>query len=511
MTPATTHSTGSSVVVQPGNRSVSASNQNPPGITRSSHVSHSQQSPLVASNSAGPLSPDVATVWTLDRVVAYLDRHEFSQEWQQAFRNLNIYGKEFLEMGQHNSTSLLQHVHPEVLRICGPNADLAKERQAARNIKKMVREMLKLSEGVPNTPPSSAPNHQTTSSTERGESPSKQPARTAGSLASPDQKRFSTVRSTTLPLMHTDGTNSSSNSNEPFMSRGSSESVLPHRANGLDSVSRGRNEYSKGALGSVDQVQGRHSPSNSETSIRETSDGYGYGSAGRSTLASSPRSSPSLGYQPISARHGKSNSTESIASSTVSHRPGDGKGKEKALLVLGITNPHQQPVVRSDTHETRSGGTKIVDKFRKRFRSRSESKDDDSMDNGDDSPTSPGLRSGGSNLPFAISEHNTSDSSLDQNSISSVDGLRGRHRRSANGGAGQANQGKKFIFVTRDGKIWVLVDISNLDSVDAIRKEICDNLMISEWDVAQIHLTEVGQAANGTEIGRFIRILIRYS
>lgn len=493
MTPATVHSTGSSIVVQTGNRSVSASNQNPSGITRSSHVSHSQQSPLVASNSAGPLSPDVATVWTLDRVVNYLDRHEFSQEWQQAFRNLNIYGKDFLDMGSHKSTSLLQHVHPEVLRICGPSADPAKEMQAAKNIKKMVREILKLSREVPNTPPSSAPNHQIFSA-ERGESPSKQPAQSTGSARSPNQKRFSTVRSTTLPVVLTDGSNNSSN--EPFLSRGGSESMLQNRTAGSDSVSRGRNEFTKGALGNVDQVQGRHSPSNSETSIRDPSDGYGYGSAGKSTLASSPRSSPSLGFQSISTRHGKSNSTESVASSTVSHRAGDGKGKEKALIVLGITPGHQQPSPRHDTHEMKSGGTKIVDKFRKRFRR--EARDDDSMDNGDDSPTSPSWRSQVPNLPFAIPEHNTSDSSLDRHSIPSEDGLRGRHKNPRSTGGGTAgNQGKKFVFVTRDGKIWVLVEISNLDTVDAVRKEICENLAISEWDAAQIHLTEVGQGATG--------------
>lgn len=498
MTPATIHSTGSSVAVQSGNRSVSASNQNPPGgITRSSHVSHSQQSPLVASNTTGPLSPDIATVWTLDRVISYLDRHEFSSEWQQAFRNLGIHGQEFLEMGQHNSTSLLQRVHPEVLRICGPNADPLKEKQAAKNIKKMVREILRLTREIPNTPPSSGPNPQNSTSAERGESPSKQPvAANQGPGRSPI--RYS-ARSTTLPVMHNnDGSNYSSTlSDQPPFQRGSSENSF-HRTTGSDSLPRGRSEFSNRALASVDQVQGRHSPSNSETSIREPPEGYGYNSNGKPSISSSPRGSPSIGYQSISTRHGKSNSTESIASSTtMSHRAGDGKGKEKALLVLGLTQPHQPPTPRQDTHEMKSSGTKFFEKVRKRIRK--ESKDEESMGNEDDSPTSPSWRSGVPNLPFAIPENNTSDSSLDRHSISSVDGLRGRQKnmRLVNGTTGAGNQTKKFVFVTKDGRIWVLVDVTNLETVDILRKVICGELGISEWEYASIHLTEVGHGPSG--------------
>ncbi|KAG0126892.1 hypothetical protein HOY82DRAFT_491281 [Tuber indicum] len=471
MTPAMVTSSGS-VPASAGSRSVSN------GITRSSHVSHShsQQSPLV-SNAAGPLSPDVATVWTLDSVVAYLSRHEFSEEWQEAFRNLNIHGAGFLEMGQHNSTSLLQIVLPEVLRIRGPSADPVKEKLAAKNIKKMVREILKLSQEIPNTPPPAGHNPP-----ENGESPA---GMANTSQRSPAQTRFPTQRGATFPASNI-YSETSHNASEPFLPRGGSENTLQHRVGA--SESRSRNEFSKGALASADQIS-RHSPSNSDASIRDPADGHAFG---KQALSSSPRNSPHLGYQsvsrhePISTRHGKSNSQESVTSSTVNHRPGDGKGKEKALIVLGITQ-NERPIARQDPDG--KSGSGLVDRFRKKFRR--ETSDDD---NEDGSPT--GL--GTPNLPFTIPENNASDSSLEQASVSSVDALRGRasNPRSAPGGGTPKSSKPVYVFATRDGKVWVSIDVTSLEKGGEIRKEICRNLGINDYDVAAIHLTEVGQEPN---------------
>lgn len=478
MTPATATSSGS-VPAPVGNRSVSN------GITRSSHVSHShsQQSPLV-SNAAGPLSPDVATVWTLDSVVAYLNRHEFSEEWQQAFRNLNIHGAGFLEMGQHNSTSLLQIVLPEVLRICGPNADPVKEKLATRSIKRLVREILKLSQEVPNTPPPAGHNPP-----ENGESPAKMGGT---SQRSPAQARFPTQRGATFPThnVYSDG---SHNASEPFLPLGASENSLQHRAGTLEP--RSRSEFSKGALASTDQIS-RHSPSNSEASIQNPTDGHVFG---KQALSSSPRNSPHLGYQsvsrhePISTRHGKSDSQGSVASGTVNHRPGDGKGKEKALLVLGITS-NERLGARQD-YDGKSSSSGFVGRFRKKFRR--ETSDDD---NDDGSPTAPGAPT----LPYTIPENNASDSSLDRASVSSVDATRvkGSKPRSAPGGGTPKSSKPVYVFATRDGKVWVSIDVTSLEKGGEIRREICRHLGINDYDAAAIHLTEVGQEPNGKPYSR---------
>ncbi|KAL7273821.1 mitogen-activated protein kinase kinase kinase [Rhizina undulata] len=439
-------------------------NHNPSGITRYQHVPPSQQSPLVASNGSGTVPGDVATVWTLESVLKYLERHEFSAEWQQAFRNLNIHGREFLEMGQHPSSSLFQTVLPEVERLCGSNVDVLKEKQNAKSLKRMVRDILKLSKDInPSSPPSSVPAPQTPG--EDRDSPGRPPISMTASVRSPNQRRHSS-RSTTMPV-YLEG-------NETHQ----------HRSTGSESIPRLRSDFSKGALSIVDQPQKRHSPSNSETNIREPN-GY---------RKSSPHSSPSLGYQSISARHGKSNSTESVASSTMS-RAGDGKGKEKALQVLGIAQkndlPYDRASIRQDSYECKTSGSTIVEKVKKKFRGKDKEKE--VVYNEDDSPTSPGWRT--NSTFFSIAENNISDSSIDRISISSTDARgRAKNLRSAPGVAGNGGSKSKslFVFVTRDGKVWVLVDLTNLDTVDALRKEICLNLGIGDWDNAEIHLTEVG-------------------
>jgi mitogen-activated protein kinase kinase kinase len=218
---------------------------------------------------------------------------------------------------------------------------------------------------------------------------------------------------------------------------------------------------------------------------------------GKQSLSSSPRNSPHLGYQsaggrhePISSRHGKSNSQESITPSTTIHRAGDGRGKEKALLVLGIMRD-ERSTNRQD-YDGKSSGTGIVDRFRKKFR-----RDDDTND--DDSPTSPGWRIGGSNLPFTIPEGNASDSSLDRTSISSMEGVRSRGIILRSTPGGTAKNKSIFVFATKNGRVWVSVNVTNLEKGAGIRKEICRNLGINDYDAAAIHLTEVGQEPNGEQ------------
>jgi hypothetical protein len=408
--------------------------RNPPlsaggvGITRSNHA----QSPSVATSGASFSIPsDVAAVWSLDRVLNYLDRHHLPAEWVQAFRNLNICGTEFLELGY--TQGLLTYVFAEVMRIC-PNADENKERTAAKNIKKMIREILKLAQAaddISDLPPLA-----------------RQPGR----------RPMSTTRSVTMPVM----AESVLNSGDSFQ-----------RQNGSEPALRGRSEFSKAALGSVDPI--RHSPSNSESGFQ----------SGRPSASASPHGSPSLGFQ-TSGRHGHSNSMESVR--------GEGKADRKALHVLGLlprgstdkTDSHEsnrQNSLDQQQQQPRHGGGKILDKVKRRFFS----KDGESHD--DVSPTSPGWKHSLPNLPFASAEYNGSSSSIDRVSISSVDGMR-RHRTS-----NAASNKASYAFVTKDGRVWILIDVTNIETPYALRREICANLDINDWENATITLAEIGQKA----------------
>jgi hypothetical protein len=423
------------------------------GLARSAHA----QSPLASPNSL-PIAVDVAVVWTLDRVLSYLDRHHFPSEWLQAFKNLNIYGVEFLELAQNQG--LLTHVLPEVMRVY-PNADESKERVAARNIKKMIRDILRLAHYAEDAPEL----HSSSPATRQ------QVRRPSGN-----------VRSSTMPVYPDSGINASVSS-EHLIGKGVNEPH--HRSSGSDPALRGRDDFSKTALNAADTA--RYSPSSSQINIRDPTSGLT-----RPSLGGSSQGSPNPAYQaPI--RHGHSNSTESATAS----RSGDGKTDKKALLMLGLLprgdkadSPHEKGSNRQDSLDyQKHGGGKILEKVRKKFWPK------EAESNEEESPTSPGFKHTLSNLPFAIAENNDSNSSVDKLSVSSVDAT--RHRASF---VQVPTRGKPtYIFVTRDGRVWVLVELPHTDNGDSLRKEICSNLRINDWSTASIHLTEIGQKPQGKQ------------
>jgi mitogen-activated protein kinase kinase kinase len=174
---------------------------------------------------------------------------------------------------------------------------------------------------------------------------------------------------------------------------------------------------------------------------------------------------------------------------------GEGKADRKALHVLGIlprgstdkTDSHesnrQNSLDQQQQQQPRHGGGKILDKVKRRFFS----KDGESHD--DVSPTSPGWKHSLPNLPFASAEYNGSSSSIDRVSISSVDGMR-RHRTS-----NAASNKASYAFVTKDGRVWILIDVTHIETPYALRREICANLDINDWENATITLAEIGQKA----------------
>lgn len=72
--------------------------------------------------SSGLLSPsDPSLQWSMDRVLSWLAKHNFSNDWQEAFRNLDIQGADFLELGRANGGRgnygmMHQLVYPQLAR-----------------------------------------------------------------------------------------------------------------------------------------------------------------------------------------------------------------------------------------------------------------------------------------------------------------------------------------------------------------------------------------------------------
>ena len=274
-------------------RSILAANQNPTG-TLSRQANVPLQSPSVATG-VQPIFPDHGLFWTPDRVIAWLDRNGFSREWQEAFKNLNIHGTDFLEIGLRYSPQL-QAVLPEVLRLCGPNADPEREHKAGKRIKSLVGGMVKL--GANAQTPASVP----MSPGYFDESPGKGFLKGSGR-----QAPSNTNRRPTLSEMY-DNPNGQS---DPRMST----ELQPRAASDQQAPTR-RNEYTKATMGNIGNTKGA-SPSNSVISLHQgvTSQGpYGPPSS-RPVLQDSPQSSPSPSQPPVPGRHTKTNSQESIASS----------------------------------------------------------------------------------------------------------------------------------------------------------------------------------------------------
>lgn len=53
------------------------------------------------------------------------------------------------------------------------------------------------------------------------------------------------------------------------------------------------------------------------------------------------------------------------------------------------------------------------------------------------------------------------------------------------------------VFVTTNFKIFALVDLTEIETADTIRKALCLALGVQEWDTVSIYRTEVGQTAHG--------------
>lgn len=80
---------------------------------------------------------ELAAQWPLDKVIAWLHANNFSKEWQETFKFLNLYGAKFLELGSShggrgNFGMMHQQVYPRLLKECqmsGTPWDQPKERE----------------------------------------------------------------------------------------------------------------------------------------------------------------------------------------------------------------------------------------------------------------------------------------------------------------------------------------------------------------------------------------------
>lgn len=94
-------------------------------------------------------SEDSGREWPLDRVTDWLETHGFSMDWQETFRALNIQGSEFLDLGQRhggkgNYGMMHQILYPQLAKECtrsGTGWNQQREREEARRMRGLIKKL----------------------------------------------------------------------------------------------------------------------------------------------------------------------------------------------------------------------------------------------------------------------------------------------------------------------------------------------------------------------------------
>ncbi|KAF3902772.1 hypothetical protein AA313_de0204479 [Arthrobotrys entomopaga] len=396
------------------------------------------------SSSVAPLSAEEIATWTIEKVATFLGEHHFTKEWQDAFRNQDIFGKEFLLIGQVNGYNLLYNsILPEVQSLYGNAAKQDRERHEARRLKKLVRSLAPAIDESPVTGSSSAP----------GKSPILAP----------------------LSLLKRQNRNSTIPPGSDWAEQMRSVTQPP------------RNNITKSALSSLDFGGRRHSPSNSDVSL-PLPNAPALQATSKTSIPGSPQSSPSPIHATLTPRHAYSNSADSTNS-----RPEGSRLVSDSILTKNRPTKgrpsfgHDSPDIGGGSVKDR--GKAILGRIGRSW------KRGNTKDEFDESPTSPmAFNMQPPTMPYF--SNNRSDSSLDR--PSSATSILSEYDQKFPKGRGLLNPGPStktlLFFVTINGKQFNLLDLTHATDADTVRKLICHVVGIEDWEAAKIYLTEVGQS-----------------
>jgi len=103
-----------------------------------------------SSNAAGGVPAELAAQWPLDRVLLWLQGNQFSEDWQETFKGLNLHGPQFLELGighggRGNFGMMHQQVYPRLAQECtssGTGWDQPREREEGKRMRRLVRSIV---------------------------------------------------------------------------------------------------------------------------------------------------------------------------------------------------------------------------------------------------------------------------------------------------------------------------------------------------------------------------------
>ncbi|KAF4827263.1 MAP kinase kinase kinase mkh1 [Colletotrichum tropicale] len=433
------------------------------------------------------IHPDLAAQWPLDKVLLFLASNQFSKDWQETFKGLNIHGTHFLELGsglggRGNFGMMHQQVYPRLAVECtnsGTGWDQPREREEGKRMRRLIRNIVK---GLP-ADPSKVSSHGRKESVNHGNNLPSAGTDGADSPNTPIKapgpgfggRRFSQTRSTTMPTLNS---TMSSDSN--------------HR-NILKQID-------------IDGSR-RHSPNASEPGdsfrpppLRTDSPN---GSPNPQSASLFPSSAGNLSASPHSAKfgHRSRNSTDSLSSNAAIY--GSGIPPEASQMLrsgmniadmiqatrgnaesrrLGQDGGRPSP---QESNGDRSAGTEPPSSAKdgKSFLSflsrKKKQKEDGAFPSPDDveSPTSPALN---------FKSHSFG-SRFGNNSETSLDLLHEKDKSRRSG------PGRTYVLATMDGYNYRMCDITEAESATDLRQIVCSSLGLMDALNSQIYLTELGK------------------
>jgi mitogen-activated protein kinase kinase kinase len=480
-----------------------------------------------------PISPnDPVLQWPVDRVLFWLAHNQFSNDWQETFKALNVHGAEFLELGRgHNGRGnfgmLHNKIYPRLAKECsksGTGWDQSRERDEGKRMRRLIRKLTDAGGSSATTlKPSkrdSSQNAPMSATSENGVDLSPNLTNvntplTAGGEDSPGRQGLIQFPNPSI------GTRRPSN-----RTANPSDTSIADSAQTLQN----RTGFSRSILSGVGD--GATSRKNSPSTTSEANTGPGVREGLKPTKNNSPQSgSPGLANatlttsgnnsalsaspHPWRGGHQKSSSSDSIISGLQNSLRG-GMGGAFSEMGLGKgtdSRRNGQDGFRPATLESsgRQGSNEgnstkehsrgILGKFRRRGK-----KEDGSAsgaypspeEHGLESPTSPVSTRQGlmePNAPFARSARNGSDTSLDRPGSASAIVEPDKYPFGSTRGRTTTRTGilQRYVLVTPDGWNYRLVDVSDLEGPDGLRNLICQSLGIVDSDYSQIYITEPGK------------------
>lgn len=472
---------------------------------------------------------EAAAQWPLDRVLLWLASNQFSNDWQETFKALDVHGTAFLELGsghggRGNFGMMHQQVYPRLAKECsssGTGWDQAREREEGKRMRRLIRE---ISTGRPAGRSSHGRRESNAANTTSAGADSN-----LESSPSLTRENYVTTPSTANPDDESPGKQTTFIVSSPAVGKCQTSQNRSTTLPNYSATMYLTNDDSRGhrtVLKSIDNGDPtrRHSP-NASADMSEG--GHFMGPALRtegSPKSGSPRQSfatylptfhsGKLSASPHSATfgHRASNSTDSVSSNAAIYGSGVPPGASQVLRggmggAVGETN-----LVNNQRRHGHDGGVrpspldsdgssskiemptsaKESKGFLKHFRKK-KTKDDglfpSSEDHNLESPTSPSLSfrmQYGQNAKAA-----TSETSLDK--PSSTFSASEYDRFSHSMARGRRSPGRLFVLATMDGWNYKLCDITDADSAHDLRQAICQNLGLHDISHSQLYITELGK------------------